>query len=78
MKLTNGSHYKTADGTIVRVQRESDGRMVAYDATGRMVTAVSADEHVNGWEPVGVADYKAARKAVTARPSKKKVTKKKG
>jgi hypothetical protein len=75
MKLTNGSFYKTADGTVVKVQLEQSGKLVAYDAAGNKVQTCGVDEHVNGWEPCGSADYKAARaeaKKPAAKPRKKK------
>jgi len=72
MKLTNGSYYKTADGTVVRVQVERSGKLVAYDAAGFKVQTCGPDDHVNGWEPCGVADYKAARHAAKAKPRKKR------
>ena len=75
MKLTNGSYYKTADGTVVRVQVEQGGELVAYDAHGMKVHTCGAEDHVNGWEPCGIADYKAARKTAVERPRKKAVKK---
>lgn len=71
MKLTNGSFYKTADGTVVKVQLERSGKLVAYDAAGNKVQTCGVDEHVNGWEPCGSADYKTAR-AEVKKPAKPK------
>lgn len=70
MKLTNGSCYTRGDGVAVRVQAESTGEFVCYDADGKVRGKVDADEHVNGWSPIGASQFRE-----TAKP---KEVKKKG
>jgi len=77
MKLTNGNFYKLADGTVVKVQLEKAGILAAYNADGTRMHECAEQDHVNGWEPCGAADFATARKALKkeAKRSAKKTKK---
>ena len=78
MNLQNGKYYTTADGTVVKAQLEADGHLHCYDAKGSEVTKVKAAGHVEGWRPVGRAEYQKARKAVTSQRKEGKSIPKEG
>lgn len=63
MKIQDGMFYRIANGDVVRVQAEQGGFLAAYNAAGERVHHAEEKDHVNGWEPAGVVDWEAARKA---------------
>jgi len=73
MNLQNGKYYTTADGTVVKAQTEADGYLHCYNAQGSEVTKVKSDGHVEGWRPVGRAEYMKARNKVKAIPKEGKL-----
>jgi len=71
MLLSNGMYYKTAAGVIVKVQAVRSGELVAHTADGGTLGTYGAEDHVNGWEPVGELEWKKARQEAKAKAGKK-------
>lgn len=61
MLLTGGGFYRLQSGQVVKVQLEAGNLLSAYDVEGNRVHQCEADDHVNGWEPVGQVDWNKAR-----------------
>lgn len=68
MNLQNGKYYSTADGTVVKAQMQADGRLHCYDAMGSEIHTIKLAGHVEGWRPVGKAEFKKARTAAKSKP----------
>lgn len=75
MKLQNGCYYKRQDASVVKVQLERDGLFHCYTSDGLAVGRVDPDKHVEGWAPVGVADFDKTKEK--SKSSDKKAVKKK-
>ncbi len=71
MHLQNGMFYMTAEGTPVKAQLESDGKMHCYDVKGSEKHSCKPDQHVEGWEPCGQSEFQKARDAVKAKKGAK-------
>jgi len=77
MNLQNGKFYKTNNNTVVKAQMEADGYFHCYSPTGEELSEkINADGHVEGWAPVGAAEFQKERKAAKSKPTSKKKSKK--
>lgn len=61
MKLQNGKYYMFDDGSVMKAQKEADGKFHCYNPSGSAIMAVEPDTHVEGIVPCGAAKFNEAK-----------------